>query len=382
MTIDASRPGAPRVETVPLAAEGDRPAQTLTFLRFGEPGARPKAYVQASLHADELPGLFVARLLTGLLTEAAAAGRLRGEIVLAPVANPVGLTQLEGGYMQGRVERASGRNFNRGFPDLAAAVAPRLAGRLGDDAAANVALIRAEMTEALDALRPADAFETLQRALLARACDADFVLDLHADNEALAHIYVGAPSWPDAADLAAEIDARAVLLCGDSGGAPFDESCGEPWRKLAEGNPGAAIPQACLSATLELRSNNAVDRTLAERDARALYRFFTRRGLIDGDAGARPRLLADATPLAAMRRLEAPIEGLIDYRLRLGDTVRAGEAIAHIVPPFGEPVAIAAPIDGLLFARHDQPWAWPGKTIGKVAGRGEAPGETRDALTD
>ena len=32
-------------------------ARTLTVRRYGKPGAGPKAYLQAALHADELPGV-------------------------------------------------------------------------------------------------------------------------------------------------------------------------------------------------------------------------------------------------------------------------------------------------------------------------------------
>ncbi len=34
-------------------------ARSLTVHRFGAPGARPKAYLQAGVHADEIPGLLV-----------------------------------------------------------------------------------------------------------------------------------------------------------------------------------------------------------------------------------------------------------------------------------------------------------------------------------
>lgn len=59
-----------------------------------EAGASGKIYIQSSLHADELPGMLVAWHLKQRLTELEAEGRLRREIVLVPVANPVGLEQV------------------------------------------------------------------------------------------------------------------------------------------------------------------------------------------------------------------------------------------------------------------------------------------------
>jgi predicted deacylase len=372
-----------RTESLGLPHVDGLDVAPLIFRRFGERGARPKVYVQAGLHADELPGMLVARHLAAELAELEAAGRLVGEVVLVPIANPIGLAQVEGGYLVGRVERATGRNFNRGYADLAALTREAVTGRLGDDPAANVELIRSAMREAASALPAADAFTTLQRALLVEACDADIVLDLHADNEALLHLYVAAERWPDAQDLAAELDARAVLLTDDSGGGPFDEACSRPWAALAEAFPDAAIPNACLSATVELRSNNEVSWDDADRDARALLRFFMRRGVVEGSAGGLPRLLCRAHSIRAMQQVRSPTEGLIVYRRRLGDTVDAGEIIAQIVPrDGGAPVEVPATTRGVLFARHDQRWAWADKVIGKVAGEEILPERQGDLLTD
>jgi predicted deacylase len=81
--------------------------------------AAEKIYLQAGLHADEIPGMLVLHYLKRLLNQAERRAELRGEIILVPVANPPGLAQvvLNGGI--GRFDLASGRNFNRDFPDLA-----------------------------------------------------------------------------------------------------------------------------------------------------------------------------------------------------------------------------------------------------------------------
>ena len=295
---------------LPQVAPGTR--RELEVWRFGTPGARPKAYLQAGLHADELPGMLVLRVLAGLLERE----EVTGEVVIVPVANPIGLAQQEQGYLRGRYEANTAGNFNRGYADLTESVGGALEGRLGGDAAANVAAVRAAMAAALDGLEPRGEIAVLRHTLLRLAFDADIVLDLHADNEAVLHLYVGTPLWPDAADLAAELGARAVLLAEVSGGNPFDEACGGPWWALARRFPEAAIPPACLAATVELRSNNAVDAGLAEGDAGALLRFLTRRGVVAGEAGEPPALPCAATPLDAMQQVIAPVAGLVVYRAR------------------------------------------------------------------
>ncbi len=122
----------------------------LTVFRFGA-GER-KAYIQASLHADELPGMRCAWELKKRLSELEARGALNGVIELVPVANPLGLGQLLQGSHQGRFEFGSGKNFNRDFVELSEPVAQRLAGRLGDDPHANTRLIRQAMLEVLAGL--------------------------------------------------------------------------------------------------------------------------------------------------------------------------------------------------------------------------------------
>jgi predicted deacylase len=69
-------------------------ARQIHSFHFGPEQAQGKIYIQSSLHADEMPGMLVAWHLKQRLAELEAAGRLRSEIVLVPVANPVGLEQV------------------------------------------------------------------------------------------------------------------------------------------------------------------------------------------------------------------------------------------------------------------------------------------------
>lgn len=262
----------------------------LTVLSFGAAGTGRKAYLQAGLHADELPGMLVLRILAGHLAEAEARGAVHGEILLVPQANPIGLTQTETSFLFGRLESGTGENFNRNYADLSDL--PSLS--LGPDAAANVETIRAAMSARLAAMPPDGTLAQLRHRLLTLAHDADLVLDLHADNEAEPHMYVGPALWPAAKDIAAAIDARAVLLAEVSGGRPFDEACAGPWWALAANHPGLPIPPACLAATLEMGCNDDVDPERAADQAMALLRMLAGRGFLDGPGG-QPALSCRAT---------------------------------------------------------------------------------------
>ncbi len=105
----------------PLPGQSLGRQTTVSSLHFGVAGARPKAYVQASLHAEELPGMLAAHHLRGLLEAAVQQGRLIGEVVLVPVANPIGLAQRVDHKAMGRFELDSSANFNRHYPNLAGA---------------------------------------------------------------------------------------------------------------------------------------------------------------------------------------------------------------------------------------------------------------------
>ena len=185
--------------------------------RYGKPGARPKAYLQASLHADEIPGMLAAHHLIGLLDDADARGEIKGEIIVVPVANPVGAGQVINTTFAGRYDFRSGINFNRRWPDLSQGLAAKVKGKLGKDADANIAIVRQALGETIDQIYAVGETAMLRRELLRLAYDSDIVLDLHCDDIALMHIYTTHVFWPRAQDLAADVGAKVVLLCDDFG---------------------------------------------------------------------------------------------------------------------------------------------------------------------
>ncbi|WP_330115096.1 succinylglutamate desuccinylase/aspartoacylase family protein [Pseudomonas sp. JS3066] len=341
----------------------------LTVFRFGS-GER-KAYIQASLHADELPGMRVAVELKRRLCELEEQGRLKGLIELVPVANPVGLGQLVQAAQQGRFELGSGKNFNRDFADLASLVAEHLDGRLGSDATANVALIREAMGEALAALPAAGSELTgMQRLLLQHACDADLVLDLHCDFEAAVHLYCLPQHWSELRSLAARLEAGAVLTAEDSGGSSFDESCSLPWLRLAQRFPEASIPPACMATTVELGSMADTDKPLAEARAEAILAFLADQGLITGQWPVAPQDCCEATPFEGAEYLYAPHSGVVSFLQSAGAKVKAGDPLFEVIDPLEDRHAVVcASVDGVLFARERMRFAQPGLWLAKVAGR-------------
>ncbi|MFV3131747.1 succinylglutamate desuccinylase/aspartoacylase family protein [Niveispirillum sp. KHB5.9] len=353
-----------------------RPGTTrrLTIHRFGTQGARPKAYIQAGLHAGELPGLVVARHLLERLTALDAEGRIKGEVVLVPMANPIGLDQVLLGGHVGRFDLATGVNFNRAFADLADAVSVRLRpGDLGPDASANGRFIQAALANAAQALQPRTEADALRKLLLSHAVDADIVLDLHCDSEAVMHLYTTPACWPlGVADLASRLEAKAVFLADVSGGEPFDEVCSTPWDTLRarHGGPETPVPVGCSAVTVELRGEGDVDDTLAAADAAALIDHLAWRGIIDMPAPLVPDTSDLATPLAGVDRVRAPVAGVALYHVALGDMVTAGRHVATVLDPFtGDRHACHAVSDGIIWSRTQNRYAGPGDILLCVAGR-------------
>jgi predicted deacylase len=374
-----------RRERVVLPSMSAGTERSLSVLRFGDQGARPKAYFQASLHADEIPAMLVLNHLAERLTRAAGEGAICGEVVIVPVANPIGLAQFVQGRAMGRFALAGSGNFNRHFPDIGEALDRDIERRLSGDPAANVSVVRGAMRSALDTMQATDELDSLRHTLLGLAFDADIALDLHCDSEAVLHLYLGTPSWPDAADLSAHIGSRATLLATVSGGAPFDEAVGGLWWTLAERYPGYPIPPACLSGTVEYRGRGDVDEAMAAADADNLYRFLQRRGVVDGDPGPTPEPRCEATPLEGVDMIRSPVGGIIAYAKMPGEEVGAGERVAVVVDPVNPDFAAArtelvSRCDGILYGRAADRLARPGQVVCKVAGKRHLPDRHSGAL--
>ena len=343
---------------------------TVALRRFGAPGRRPKVYIQAGLHADEVPPMLVAHHLLGLLRTAEETGQVRGEIVVAPAANPLGLSQAVLHGAVGRFDVSDGRNFNRGFPWLGPAVAEAVGARLGPDAAANRDVVRQALREALESTAPPRAADRLKQLLLGLALDADLVLDLHCGSEAVPHLYTLTPLAETFAPLAGLMGARALLLATESGDDPFDEACSRPWLHLQNCFPQHPIPLGCASATLEFRGEKDVSHGLARADARAVLAALVLAGAVDGTTPSVPPAPA-ATDLAAAEPLVSPVGGLVVFHAEPGATLRPGAAVADIIDPITGKVAhVTTATGGMLFTRTSARFVLAGARLGTIAGSG------------
>ncbi|MFN3860687.1 MAG: M14 family metallopeptidase [Roseateles sp.] len=353
---------------LPAASPGT--IRRLRSLHYGRRESGRKAYLQAALHADEVPPMLVAQALMARLAALDAAGSIAGEIVVVPMANPIGLSQDLQGASLGRFDLATGVNFNRQFRHLSPALAAAVEHRLGADAAANTRIIRAASRELLAAWQPATETEALKRLLQTLAVDADLVLDLHCDNQAVVHLYAGTPQADAFAPLAGYLGAQALLHSAVSGDEPFDESIARVWWELAAHFEGRfpIDPLACMAATVELRGETEVAHALAEQDADALLAYLRHTGHIDG-AAPPPPAACPATPLEGVEPVTAPVPGIVVFAKAPGDWVEAGELVAEIIDPLTDArTALHASVTGRCFARSARRYASRGMRLAKIAG--------------
>jgi predicted deacylase len=354
----------------PLTAPGPGLSCELTSHHFGVPGAGHKIYLQAGLHADEIPAMLVAVTLKARLEALEAEGRLRAEIVLVSAANPLGLAQGVLGSFVGRFELGSGHNYNRNFPMLFKAIAAAVEGKLTDNGAENLRIIRAAWRTALLATPDTTAFLSLQRTLMLLAHDADVVLDLHCSREAGMHVYTGDAIWSEVEPLARYLGANASLLALDSGACSFDEAHSYTWYQLQQAfGDRYPVPHGSVAVTVEHRGQRDVSDALAGQDTQALVDYLTYVGAIAGEAPPLPPLLRPATPLAGSEQLVAPSAGLLVYRAQVGGEVKAGQPLFDVVDPIGGGrTVVASHLDGVFYMGRDVRFVKPGDPVGRVSG--------------
>ena len=361
-------------ERITHRIEADAPGTTaqLTLFRIGPAEAEQKVYLQAALHADEQPGIMALHHLLPLLEQADARGELMARFSLFPMVNPLGMGQRLFEDHVGRYDFRTGTNFNRRWPDLYAAVGTTIAQNLGDDGSANVAMIRAAVRDWLAEQSPVTGMQKLRHLVMSEAYDADYVLDLHCDNEALVHLFVTPDSMAELGELADHMGSVAQLTAEDSGGGSFDEVWPSLWTRVRHAHPDKPVPFSARAATLEYRGQCDVHDETGKADASGLFAFFQAKGLI---AGTPPEVEAAPAPLplSATEMLRVDQAGLLAYRVELGEMVEKGQPVADLIAldgpdAFTKRTHILAGTSGRVISRNMAKFVVPGNSIAKIVG--------------
>lgn len=341
--------------------EGDTSGVTYEFpvYRFdGSASDAPTAYLQAALHAGELPGTVAIHALMPLLKRAEAEGRIRGKLTIVPGANPIGRAQYHFGDLEGRFHLGTRTNFNRDFPLLPT---PDASG-----------LTEAGTTD-----------ERLKTRLLKLSMGHDIVLDLHCDDESVDYLYVPEALWPAMQDCAAAMGVSAVITWGGGSGASFDEASLHPWLKVP-------VEQARLDrrvvSTVEYRGLADVGRQTAQSDAEGLYRLLVARGVIADKRIAPPESFSGVVqPINHIEMISAPRAGAILFDVAPGDRVAEGQRLLSIVHAPGEDdgaTDVLAPQSGYVLTRASRRSTRAGGDLIKLVGDRPSTAARSGALED
>ena len=362
-------------EKVSRVLVGDTPGRSteLNYFRIGPEDAEKKVYLHAALHADEQPGILVLHHLLGLLREADAAGELDARFVLFPMVNPLGMGDIEFGQHQGRYNRSTGVNHNRDWPVLFDAVGKEVVAKLGDDADANVKMVRVALREWAASLPRVTAFDQWRQCIISEACDADYVFDVHCDDDSLLHILTVPQLADNMHQLANWTGAAATMLAEDSGGGSFDEVWPAIWLRLAAECPDRPLPLPVVSCTLEYRGQIDTFDELNRQDALNLFGYFQEQGLIRGKPKGNKGEAREGTDLRATEYLRAPAAGLLAYRVELGQWVEKGDCIADLIAldgdgAFVDRTPLTAGTSGQVISRKICKYVWAGANISKIVG--------------
>lgn len=355
-------------QQTPLVSPVPGTVRYIDSFHFGPIGEGKKAYIQASLHADELPGMLVAWKLKQQLVQLEAQGQLRGEVVLVPVANPLGLNQQLMDVPLGRYELETGQNFNRDYYDPFESIKAAIHDQLTDDPEANLLLVRKVMGEAIANWSVQTELHSQQKALQSLSFDADLLLDLHCDFEAALHLYSTDYSWPGIEPLARLMGCEFNLLANETGGNPFDCTVDMVWQRL-HAEFGDKIPQGCLGATVELRGQADVTDGYADQDSQAILHYLQTIGFIDADFGELPEQPAQSSDLAAVETLKTSQGGVLVLKVQPGDYLEAGALFAEVINPITDEVEqVRTSQPGRVYSRSSRRMATAGMLVGNVAG--------------
>lgn len=362
-------------EQVRINLAGDGPGRhtELNYYRIGPENAEKKVYLQAAIHADEQPGILVLHHLLQLLREADESGLLKARFVLFPMVNPLGMGDIEFQKHQGRYYRTTGVNYNRAWPELYPETADELANRLDDDAEVNVRRVREVLRGWVDEMPRGTAIDDWRYALYAEACDADYVFDLHCDDDALLHLFSAPQMHDEIQQLANWTGAAATMLAEDSGGGSFDEVWPAIWLRLAREFPDKSIPLPVLTCTVEYRGQLDTFDRYNRADAENLYGYFHEQGLIEGPSMGEKIEAAAPTDLRATEYLRSPQAGLLAYCVEPGDWVEKGDKVADLIQldgdgAFIERIPLRAGTSGMILSRMMTKYVWRDANVSKIVG--------------
>lgn len=300
-------PGTVARQRIAIAEFADGSPVTLPVIRFEGAGDGPTVYIQAGIHGDEVTGIQAVWELARLLDPA----RLRGRVVIVPVANtPAFLTRARGYMLEERILQ----DANRLFPG-------NRKGLLSERIVAHL--------------------------FAGFVLHADLTIDLHCPldgSEIVDFMHVGPRDNSDGQFDLRQRTCRAF-------GMPF-HFYRKPGMKLGSSNMSASISVQGAEAgkaviMAEFGRSREIDFLKARRGADGLLRVLAEMGMWP-EFGSNPAPV-QTRDFSNIHLVHADCGGGLRPLCRLGDEIAAGTPLAEIVDVFGQTTEIIrAHVDGFV----------------------------------
>jgi uncharacterized protein len=357
----------PIIETIPLRHMASGDVLSLQIYKFVGAFAGKKVYIQSNLHGAEISGNAVIHQLIEFLLSINAAD-LVGEIWLVPVCNPMGTNERAQHFSPGRHCSYEAKDWNRIFwdyekeaDDLAAFAKSQLPLEIEVVRHNYLTIIKQKFAQLLEKINSSSSVPFTQKfryKLQSLGLDADYVIDLHSStNQGLDYLYYFHHREPSAKYFLLDFG----ILLDEYDGDAFDEAFIKPWLALEQHfqSLGREIQFDIEAWTLELGTGMQINPDSVTRGVKGIKNYLIHKGSLVNTV---PPVLPDATSNNAMLLIQrsniikyyAPIGGMIQNRLKLGTSVKAGEIIYQILSfnklgQLPQVIELRAQADGLIY---------------------------------
>jgi uncharacterized protein len=331
----------PVIETIFLRqmASGDRLfLQVYKFI-----GAQPgkKVYIQSNLHGAEIAGNAVIYQLIEFLRSLNDTD-LTGEIWLVPVSNPMGTNERSHHFSPGRFCVYESQDWNRIFWDYEKA---------GDDLLAfaesqldfDQETIRQnyltkiqekfqELSSKINSASSVSYTEQFRYKLQSLCLDADYLIDLHSStNQGLNYLYY----FPNQEESAKYFLLDFGILLDEYDGDAFDEAFLKPWLALTNcfQQLGRKVKFDLEAWTLELGTGMQINPNSVAKGVQGVKNYLVQKNVLHLSGWNLPPKHEKMKFAASSKRIKyyAIAGGMIQSRVELGATVKAGDLLYQII---------------------------------------------------
>jgi len=335
----------PTISTIPLRHMASGDILSLQVYKFI--GAQPgkKVYIQSNLHGAEIAGNAVIHQLIEFL-QTINETDLSGEIWLVPVCNPIATNQRSHVFSSGRFCSYEGKDWNRIFwdyekhtDDLLEFAKSQINFEQEVVRKNYLAQIQEKFAQILEKIRSSSGLPYTERfsyKLQSLCLDADYLIDLHSyTNQALNYLYLFRNREESAKYFLLPFGIQFVEFdkCEEDA---FDKTFIQPWLALEDyfKQLGREIRFDIEAWTLELGTGMQMNPDSVEKGLRGVKNYLAYKKVlrISGfplkESESYQMLLKSRSQ---MKKYYAPTGGMIQSRVKLGSSVKAGERLYQIL---------------------------------------------------